>query len=192
MPAGEAFTKTTDDAPVDAHDPATFDVRAWIRSTSPVTRSCTVYGRPDLMGEIEALKDELAEVQSTDVDDERLSHVPGLDIAQRIEALRAQMMASALRFRFRGLRNGELEEVKAETSTTDADTIGELDYRIMARQCVEPAGLAWEDFRDLHTSLGAYFGRTLMKTALEAVNGGGVDVPFSSASSALTANSPKS
>ena len=190
---GKAFTKPAE-TPVDTHDAATFDVRAWIRGTSPVTRSCTVYGRPDLMGEIEALKDELAEIQSADFDDQRLSQAaPGLDIARRIEELRAQMAASALRFRFRGLRNGELEEVKAQTTATaTADGIGEVDYRVMARQCIEPAGLDWEDFRDLHTSLGAYFGRTLMKTAIEAVTGGGVDVPFSSASSALIANSPKS
>ena len=82
--------------------------------------------------------------------------------------------------------------VTTTTATATADGIGEVDYRVMARQCVEPAGLGWEDFRDLHISLGAYFGRTLMKTAIEAVTGGGVDVPFSSASSALIANSPKS
>ena len=190
---GKAFTKPAE-TPVDTHDVATFDVRAWIRGTAPVTRSCTVYGRADLMGEIEALKDELAEIQSADFDDQRLSEAtPGLDVARRIEDLRAQMTASAVRFRFRGLRNGELEEVKAQTTATaTADGSGEVDYRVMARQCVEPAGLGWEDFRDLHISLGAYFGRTLMKTAIEAVTGGGVDVPFSSASSALIANSPKS
>ena len=44
----------------------------------------------------------------------------------------------------------------------------------------------------LHTTLGAYFMRTIMRTASEAVTGGGVDVPFSSASSALTQGSSKS
>lgn len=194
--AGEAFMRPVpdDDTPIDTHNPATFDVRAWIRGTAPVTRSCTVYGRADLMGEIEALKDELAEVQAADFDDARLSMgTPGLDIARRIEDLRAQMAASAVRFRFRGLRNGELEEIKAETQgDPNPEGFSEVDYRVMARQCLEPAGLGWEDFRDLHTSLGAYFTRTLMKTAVEAVSGGGVDVPFSSASSALIANSPKS
>ena len=79
--SGEAFTKPAE-TPVDTHDAATFDVRAWIRGTAPVTRSCTVYGRADLMGEIEALKDELAEIQSADFDDQRLSEAtPGLDVA---------------------------------------------------------------------------------------------------------------
>ena len=191
--SGDAFTKT--DVDVDKDNPAAFNLRAWIRGTSPVTRSCTVYGRPDLMGEIEALKDQLAEIQSGDFDDDRpLARSAGLDVAEQIEQLRTQMHASALRFRFRGLRNGELEEVKAEMGRDDDDPdgVGELDYRLMARQCVTPEGVGWEDFRDLHTSLGNYFARTLLRTSIEAVQGGGVDVPFSSASSALTTSSPKS
>lgn len=192
MPKGDSFTAP----PVtDTPDPTGFDMRAWIAGAAPVTRSCTVYGRPDLMGEIEALKDELAEAQSADASDERLSSpTPGLDIAQRIEDLREQMHASAVRFRFRGLRNGELETIREEMGRPDdaPGGVGELDYRIMAAQCVAPAGLRWEDFRDLHTNLGAYFSRTILKTSVEAVQGGGVDVPFSSASSSLIARSTTS
>lgn len=192
MPQGDSFTKTTD---LDTADPAKFDLRSWISGTTAVTRSCTVYGRPNLMGEIESLKDELAEIQAAEFDDDRpLALSAGLEVARKIEALRAEMHASAVRFRFRGLRNGELEELKAEMGREDdaPDGIGELDYRMLERQCVAPAGVTWEDFRTLHTNFGAYFGRTILKTAGDAASGGGVDVPFSSASSALTASSSKS
>ena len=188
MPTGDAFTKDPPATP----DVETFDVRGWIRNTAPVTRSVTVYGRPDLMGEIEALDDRVVELQATEFDDDRLGYVSEAQkVAQQAEELRVQMHASALRFRFRGLKNGELEEIKAEFGREDdaPDGVGELDYRIMARQCVQPAGLSWEDFRTLHENFGAYFARTLMKTAQEAVMGGGVDVPFSSASSSLIATS---
>lgn len=188
---GSAFGITD----TDTADPATFSIQSWIKGTTPVTRSVTVYGRPDLMGEIEALKDELVEVQSAPFDDDRpLVKSRATQIAEELEAKRTAMLASAVRFRFRGLRNGEIEELREEMGKDDPnpDAISELDYRCMARQCVAPEGLGWEDFRDLHTNFGAYFNRTINRTANEAASGGGVDVPFSSASSALTASSSKS
>jgi len=191
MPTGDAFTKDTPSTP----DAETFNLRAWIKGTAPVTRSVTVYGRPDLMGVIEELSDRLVEAQAAEMDDDRpLARSAALDLAEQIEAARKEMHASALRFRFRGLKNGEHEEIKAEFGREDdaPDGIGELDYRIVARQCVQPEGLSWEDFRDLHGNLGNYFARTIMVTANAAVSGGGVDVPFSSASSSLIATSSQS
>lgn len=184
---GMADTDTTDVA-----EPATFSIQSWIKGTTPVTRSVTVYGRPDLMGEIEELKDALVEAQSAPFDDDRpLVKSRATEIAEELEAKRTAMLESAVRFRFRGLRNGEIEELREEMGKDDPnpDDISELDYRCMARQCVAPAGLSWENFRDLHTNLGAYFNRTILTTANQAASGGGVDVPFSSASSALTASS---
>jgi hypothetical protein len=186
---GESFTPEIDTA-----DPATFNPKAWVRGTTTVTRSCIVYGRPDLMGEIEALEAQLEEIQASKFDDDRpLARSAAVEVAEQIEELRAQMYASGLRFRLRGLRNGELEKIKAEcTEEFVAGSVGELDYRILAAQCVEPQGFDWEDFRDMHTNFGNYFAQTLLVTGNAAVIGGGVDVPFSSASSALTASSSKS
>ena len=192
MSKGDAFTPA--DTPAEAPDVDTFDVRLWIKGTAPVTRSVTVFGRPDLMGAIEELKDRLEEAQAAEFDDERpLARSAALDLAQQIDTLQKQMHASALRFRFRGLKNGELDTIREEFGREDdaPEGIGELDYRIQARQCIQPEGLTWEDFRDLHENLGNYFVRKLMKTANEAVSGGGVDVPFSSASSSLIATSSK-
>ncbi|MDN5930110.1 MAG: hypothetical protein L0I24_03460, partial [Pseudonocardia sp.] len=106
------------------------------------------------------------------------------------------------------LRPGELEAIKAEHGTDDGEGIADLDYKVWARQCIKisPAtgdpvkGVDWETLRLMHRGdeeqgvegLGAYFVQTICRTANAAASGGGVDVPFSSASSALTQGSSKS
>lgn len=206
---GEAFTAPTDDAPT-ALDVAGFDVRAWARGTAPVTRSVAVCGRPDLMGHIEALKDELERAQAAEFDDQRpLARSRAVDLAQALEASRADMLAAMVVFTFRGLRPGELEGMKAEHGADeDVEGISDFDYKVWARQCIKvsPANgdpvksIDWETLRLMHRGdeeqgvdgLGVYFIQTIARTANAAASGGGVDVPFSSASSALTQGSSKS
>ena len=212
---GEAFTTPTDDTPT-ALDVAGFDVRAWARGTAPVTRSVAVCGRPDLMGHIEALKDELERAQAAEFDDQRpLARSRAVNLAQALEASRADMLAAMVVFTFRGLRPGELEAIKAEHGDDEEpEGISDLDYKVWARQCIritpaqgEPAsGVDWETLRLMHCGtpdltpddpdfvqgLGVYFVRTIGATANSAASGLGVDVPFSSASSALTQGSSKS
>lgn len=196
--SGNAFTKTPQDQPnVDG-----FDVHEWIRGAALVTRSVPVCGKPQLLGKIEALKDEIERVQAGDFDDDRpLAKSPALALAEELEAARAEMLASMLTFTFRGMRPGEMEKIKATVGDVEeTDGTGEVDYRLLEALCVKPTGLTWEDFRTLHVGdpergiegLGTYFMRTIMRTANAAIEGGGVDVPFSPASSALIARSSKS
>lgn len=211
---GTAFTKPdTDDAPTPSV--AGFDPRAWARGTAPITRSVPVCGRPDLMGHIEALKDELERTQAAEFDDDRpLAKSHARELAEVLEASRRDMLASMVIFTFRGLRPGELEGIKAEHGVDEGDGITDLDYKVWARQCVKvtPAngdpvkGIDWatlklmhvgtpdldDDDEDFVQGLGSYFVRTIGATANAAASGGGVDVPFSSASSALTSTSSKS
>jgi hypothetical protein len=204
--SGDAFTQPTDDAPP-APDVAGFDPRAWARGTAPVTRSVAVCGRPDLMGHIEALKDELERTQAAEFDDERpLAKSRAKALAETLEAARRDMLAAMVVFTFRGLRPGELEAIKAEHGVDDGEGITDLDYKVWARQCVKlsPAqgdpvkGVDWQTLKLMHRGddevegLGAYFVRTIAATANAAASGRGVDVPFSSASSALTTSSSKS
>ena len=206
--SGAAFSKPTDDAPA-TPDVTTFDPRAWARGTAPVTRSVAVCGRPDLMGHIEALKDELERAQAAEFVDRRpLAKSHAVELAQALEAARADMFAAMVVFTFRGLRPGEIEALNAEHGPGDPDAITDFDYRVWARQCfkVSPAhgepvsGVDWEALKFMHlgdpeteaSGLGLYFMRTIAKTASAAASGGGVDVPFSSASSALTQGSSRS
>ena len=212
--SGAAFSKPTDDAPA-TPDVTTFDPRAWARGTAPVTRSVAVCGRPDLMGHIEALADEIERAQASEMEDQRpLAKSHAVELAQALDACRADMLAAMVVFTFRGLRPGELEAIKAEHGPVDGDGITDLDYKVWARQCIkispaagEPAkGVDWETLRLMHRGtpdlepddpgfvqgLGVYFVRTIGATANAAASGLGVDVPFSSASSALTQGFSKS
>jgi hypothetical protein len=198
MPKGDSFTKMQAETEPSTPDVDTFNLRAWITGAAPVTRSVAVCGRPDLMGRIEALKDELERAGAVD-DDQRLagSGVDVMALARELEAARAAMLASMVTFTFRGLRPGELEKIKADhpdaAKADDRETFGgELDYLKWAAQCVKPEGITAEDFRDLHARLGNYLVQTVARTALAAETGGGVDVPFSIASSALIERSSKS
>lgn len=206
---GTAFQKAEDAAADTSQDhsgsvdlaPEKFDPKKWVRRTAMVTRSVPVCGRPDLMGRIEELKADLERAQSVDFDGDRpMARTLAKRIAVELEQARADMFAAIQVFRFRGLRSGELEEIKAAHGPDkNPDGVSDLDYKILAAQCVSPQGLDWEDFKVMHVGdgqdaegLGSYFVRTVMATANAAVSGGGVDVPFSSAASALTQDSSKS
>lgn len=194
--SGESFTKpeTTADT-----KPEAFDVKKWRRGAALVTRSVEVYGRPDLLGVIEDLDAQIVRLQSGGFDKGReAAKAQARELAVQREQVAAEMTASAQTFRFRGLRPGEEEAIKAEhpdlVSSEDWTTI---DYKKWAKQCVSPAGLSWEDMRNLHLGdeesegLGNYFIQTIVSTAFLANTANGVDVPFSSASSSLIANSAK-
>jgi hypothetical protein len=195
--SGEAFTKPTDDEDK-GPDVDTFNVKQWIKGSALVTRSVAVCGRPDLMGAIEALKDELERAQAAEFDDDRpLAKSTAMGLAEQIEAARAEMFASMVTFRFRGMRPGEYEKIRAEVGEDVPDA--DYQYHLYAAVCVQPEGLTWEDFKAMHVGddeqgiegLGAYFLHTIGRKATQAIEGTGVDVPFSSASSSLTATSSK-
>ena len=106
----------------------TFDPRAWARGTAPVTRSVAVCGRPDLMGHIEALKDELERAQAAEFDDQRpLAKSHAVELAQALEAARADMLAAMVVFTFRGLRPGEIEALNAEHGPGAPDALTDFE-----------------------------------------------------------------
>lgn len=207
--SGDAFTKTPDTTPEPGPDVETFSLKQWAKGTGLVTRSVTVCGMPQLMGAIEQLKDELERVQAAEFDDDRpMAKSRALSLAEELEAARADMLDSMVTFTFRGLRPGEVEQIKADHGPDDGDGITDLDYKVWAAMCtkVTPAhgnpvkGIDWQDLKALHVGdpdegiegLGTYFVNTIVRTANAAASGGGVDVPFSSASSSLIATSSKS
>lgn len=198
--SGEALG-VKDEADKGRPDVETFNLKQWIKGAALVTRSVAVCGMPQLMGHIEALKDELERVQASEFDDDRpLAKSQAVALAKELESARAQMLSSMVTFKFRGLKSGELERIKAEHGDDDRpDGISDLDYKLWAATCIQPAGITWQDLKALHVGdeeqgiegLGAYFVQTIARTANAAANGGGVDVPFSSASSSLMAASSK-
>lgn len=193
-----------------------FDIRAFAAGTGVITKSVDVCGKPHLIGQIEELKAYLERPKPEPVADERASGPatqddPDLAVAEQLEQLRAEVMESIVTFKLRGLRNGEREKIlaackdKKQVENKDEgleDELSEFNYRRIARQIVSiggrPAKLDWEDVRLLHvgrgdegddefvSGLGAHFMQTIYRTAAAALNGVGVDVPFSLRSSSLT------
>lgn len=193
--SGGSFQKTETTADT---SPETFDVKKWRRGAALVTRSVEVYGRPDLLGTIEALDDQIVRVQAAEFDEGRdAAKARARELAVEREQAAAEMAESVQTFRFRGLRPGELEKIRADHGADDDEGITDLDYKVWAAQCIEPKGLSWEDFKALHLGdeesegLGFYFMQTIGRTANLASSANGVDVPFSSASSLLIETSSK-
>lgn len=205
---GAAFG-VTDEAPA-LPDVKGFDIRAYAAGTAVITKSVEVCGKPHLIGRIEELKS-LLERPVTQVDDERASGPTAstrddLAIAQELEALRVEVLDSISTWRLRGLRNGEREAIlkavggkpQAEDPNEDlSDALTEYNYRKLATQVVSvnghPVDLTWQDMRLLHVGddadvqgIGAHFIQTIFRTASQAAQGVGVDVPFSQRSSSLT------
>lgn len=161
-----------------------FNINDWVAGVRLPEKSVVVYQRPDLVGEYEALSVALKDAQvaaAVEAADDRLGGSAGdrvAEIAERMEAARQAMSASAVTFRFRSPSPDEVELVKKEAGK-HADSL-EVTFRLLARQCVEPKGLTWETFKAMYAGFGdGYFANTILRCANEAREAGAVDVPFS-------------
>lgn len=153
----------------------TFDIDAWLSGLSRVTKFVEVIGKPHLQAEVDALDAQLRRTSDA---------ATALGIAEQIEALRVEMEASRVGFRVSSLDPERVEAILAE-HPEDAVTAG---IAILAEQIVEPAGWSVEQVRALCRRLGeGYFAQTLLAASTAAQQGLGVEVPFSSAASAILA-----
>lgn len=165
-------TKTT---PSD--DQAAFD--AWLTTARLPERSVTVYGRADLVAEMEELEQQLRSTRGAVVDD-RLGGAsgPGM-VASRIEELRAQMSASAMTFRFRALTKAESRAV-LDGAPRGADGERDEDHvaaHWVAAGCVSHAMTA-EQVREVRDRIGEGQFASLWDAAWGASNDKRVSVPF--------------
>lgn len=187
-------------------DVNTFDINSWLngdkKMTAP-TRSVTVYMDSGLVGEIESLEEELADLGKADDDEPASDDRPMAPsrrrvVAEEIMRKRRALIASAMRVRVRcpydrdelreALSGAGPEPGKNATTEQTLTYQDESNLYYLAAFTVEPAGLTVEQWRQIRRGIGkAYFDRTILTTAAQAAAGEGVDVPFSLAASALTA-----
>ena len=148
----------------------------------PPTAWCKVPLRQGLRSQIADLEQELAEKAADEAAPKRMGGPSPLkEIAERIEALREQMKASEVTFRFRALTYEQREQIRVDMRGRDDSD--ELNLRAIAAMCYEPAGLTHGDFRKIRTKLGvAIFEQTIDEAATKA-SGGDWTVPFSFAAS---------
>lgn len=172
----DAFTKADDG----------FDLDAWIDGAKLPEKSCTVYGRADLVAEYEALDQQLRNLNGKSVEDDRLTGDPAVPIAQRMEALREQMQSSALTFRFRALLKDEADAIR-KAAPKDSDGDPEGDYvaaHWIAAACIQPAGVTAEKADAIRARIGEGQYAALWQAAWSVSNDQAVSVPFSLAASA--------
>ena len=114
--------------------------------------------------------------------------------AEEIEALRAEMAASALTFHFEALTDDHRDQIrKAMGGRDDADELNLRAIALMCTRVVTADGteyadrLDWTDFRDLRDRLGAQTFDLTIDAAATRASGGDWSVPFSSAASHILA-----
>lgn len=175
--SGEAFTKPTQDGDW---------LEAWIDGARLPEEVATVYGRRDLRAEYLALEQELttardARIKGESSGDERLtSKTAERRIAERMETIREQMLASRRTFRFRALLDTEVEQVQKDAPKDTSAK--EMTYRLLAVQSVEPK-LTWEQLKRINAAIGEGQFNELIQAAGTATAAGKVDIPFSLAAS---------
>lgn len=193
MSKGKAFVKA-DGVEAVAPVSGVMNLRKWLaKGNARVIKRVEVCLAAGLEAEIRDLDAAIVAAKGAKIGlvDERLATVgPDLrGMAERAEALRAEMQESMTVFKFVGLKADRFEAIRAESSKgEDGEPNGEeVGYRILAAQCIEPAGMTWEDMKALADAIGdEAFINKIHRTA-QAASAGVVDIPFSSAASAILA-----
>lgn len=97
----------------------TFDFEAWLSGARPPERSVTVYGRADLVADLEALN-AAYEAEREGSTDRRLGGT-GSGLAAQIRDLRAELESSRLTVRVRGLPREDILDMAKAKDATEVD-----------------------------------------------------------------------
>lgn len=177
-------------------DSSICDIDAWLAVAQPPQRSVTVYGRADLVAQLEDLVAERAAAHDRAAapaphgpDDPRLGSTPASTAADRdvaalddrISQIRDALDKSRLTLHLRALLNTEREELVQRHGGPDAldkhDVRAAYEHDAIARALVSPAMTAAQTAR-LRRSIGeaqwASIGRALERASSETI-----DIPLS-------------
>lgn len=157
--------------------PATFDIEAWLSGAVPVVKSCRVTLKAGLEGQIRDL-DEQINVGILGVSGE--GDVALRDLATERQALAVELEESWVVWRFRDLLQSDIDAIGEAMDGRD-DSADERGLRVLAAQCVDPAGVTWETFQTMADSDAfplSVFAR-IADTAAAARDAVAVSVPFS-------------
>lgn len=170
-----------------------FDVDAWLQDAQPPTRSVVVFGRGDLVAELEDLvarrdQDQPEQQQPQVVVDHRLAGpaaaAQDIDaLAAQIAAVRSALKASRLTVHVRAVLNSERDAVRDEHTSKDPDTGAEkldmpgYEHTLLAHAMVAPTMTAAQ-VRAFHAKIGEGQWAALVD-AFERASGETIDVPLS-------------
>lgn len=163
---------TTEDTALDG-----FELDEWLAGARPPERAITVYGRADLVADLEALDADYEAARSAG--DRRLGG-PADDIRQRMRALRAEMESSRLTVRVRGLDRDTILG-HAERFKDDEDEVA-VSVAQVAAAAVSPR-MSEDQARRLMERIGWGQFRSIADVVWETSTRKQVTVPFSRATS---------
>jgi hypothetical protein len=166
------------------------DLRALLAEASRPSATVTVPLKQGLRERIEKAEAELAEIAGDPAPARMGGKSPLKAKAEEVEALRAEMAASALTFHFEALTAQQREDVRQ--SMQGRDNPDEVNLRALAAMCVKVTGpdgtefpdrMTWEDFDALRDQLGAQTFDLTIDDAGNRAGGGDWSVPFSPSAS---------
>lgn len=164
-------------------DPAAFDLDAWISGATPTVRAVTLYQRPDLLGEIDALQRQLRIAEQVGDDDRGMNDASPDGIRGQLEQVARDFEASALTFKVQGRSDEARDRIKKrlkKQGVTDEETVV---LHQLADAVIEPAGVTPEQLRRLQEASEPQLKMLLTAASLAHYQPPAVDVPFSSGSS---------
>jgi hypothetical protein len=161
-------------------EPEVPDLRSLLAEASRPAQSIKIPLNQGLAAEIRALEAELA-ATAEDAPRKRMGAASPLkELAQRIEALREQMRASEVTFRFEALTHAQREQIRKDMGGRDDPD--EINLRAIAAMCTAPAGVTYESLLELRDKVGAAIFDQIDAAATKA-SGAEWSVPFSFAAS---------
>lgn len=186
---GDAFTKQA---------AAEFDFDSWLDGAKLPERSRTVYGRADLVAELEELEEQLQAANQATLSDDRLASAGTPQaIAARIARVQEEMKASAVTFRFQALpkrTTKALYEQAPKIKDDDGDEVADHDWlseHWVAAAAVHPK-LTAEQVGTLRERIGDGQFAGLWESAFLATNQKDVKVPSSAAAFIASQSSSQS
>lgn len=119
------------------------DIDAWLDGAKRAERTVEVYGRADLLADIELLESEQRTLNSIPDEDRAFAGDDGDDLQAKIDALNEQIAASKIVLRVRALIDDEVEVIRAATAKEIKTQLDEAaaEARTDARVQCERAGI---------------------------------------------------
>jgi hypothetical protein len=162
------------------------DLASLLAEASRASSKVTVPLKQGLREQIEKAEAELEQI-AADAKPARMgAKSPLKEKAEEIEALRAEMAASALTFHFEALTAQEREDIRQ--AMQGRDNPDEVNLRAIAAMCRKvttadgtefPDRMTWSDFDALRDRIGAQAFDLTIDAASDRAGGGDWSVPFS-------------
>lgn len=172
--------------------PENFNLDAFVRGMRPTVRTTNVYGRADLIGEIDSLETQLgiAEAAARDSEHSMEDADEAEELRERIVALQQEFVASGVTFKVGGRSETWLAGIEKEWknhSTTNGLTTDEKHVFVQLHQLagaiIEPAGVTYDHLTEMREISEPQIRKLLVTFAMANNQAPQVSVPFSQRSS---------